>query len=96
VVALFDQKISEQVHDLIKNKFNTMKYEEIYTKHTTEAIWAAQADEIEWYSKPETICRKTKMDIHFVQRCELNICYLALDKHSRWIGDQIAFIYDSQ
>jgi hypothetical protein len=51
-----------------------MKYEEIYLKHRpTRSIWAKQ-DEIEWYSKPETICRKTKMDIHF-KDAELNICY---------------------
>lgn len=76
-----------------------MKYEEIYTRSITqpEAFWAAQADEIEWYNKPETILSKDENGYPlWYKDGELNICYLALDKHIQdGYGDQIAFIYDS-
>ncbi|MFV8378858.1 propionyl-CoA synthetase [Flavobacterium sp. LB3R33] len=83
----------------MKNKFNTMKYEEIYTRSIDqpEAFWAAQADEIEWYNKPETILSKDENGYPlWYKDGELNICYLALDKHIQdGYGDQTAFIYDS-
>lgn len=76
-----------------------MKYEEIYTRSIAqpEAFWAAQADEIEWYSKPETILSKDENGYPlWYKDGELNICYLALDKHIQdGYGDQTAFIYDS-
>ena len=76
-----------------------MKYEEIYTRSIDqpEAFWAAQADEIEWYSKPETILSKDENGYPlWYKDGELNICYLTLDKHIQdGYGDQTAFIYDS-
>ncbi|TDE55475.1 AMP-binding protein [Flavobacterium sp. GT3P67] len=76
-----------------------MKYEEIYTRSIDqpETFWAAQADEIEWYSKPETILSKDENGYPlWYKDGELNICYLALDKHIQdGYGDQIAIIYDS-
>jgi hypothetical protein len=59
--SLFRQKISrtstgfnsirKQIHHEIRGN--------LYPKHRpTRSIWAAQADEIEWYSKPETILSK--------------------------------------
>lgn len=76
-----------------------MKYEEIYTRsiNQPEAFWAAQADEIEWYSKPQTILSKDENGYPlWYKDGELNICYLALDKHIQdGYGDQTAFIYDS-
>jgi propionyl-CoA synthetase len=58
---------------------------------------AAQADEIEWYSKPETILSKDENGYPLYKDGELNICYLTLDKHIQdGYGDQTAFIYDSQ
>jgi CheY-like chemotaxis protein len=46
---LFSQKISRTStgFNSIRNKFNTMKYEEIYTRSIDqpEAFWAAQADD---------------------------------------------------
>ena len=76
-----------------------MKYEEIYTRSIDqpEAFWAAQADEIEWYSKPKTILSKDENGYPlWYKDGELNICYLALDKHIQdGCGDQVAFIYDS-
>ncbi len=76
-----------------------MKYEEIYTRSIDqpEVFWAAQADEIEWYSKPETILSKDENGYPlWYKDGELNICYLALDKHIQdGYGDQTAFIYDS-
>jgi propionyl-CoA synthetase len=76
-----------------------MKYEEIYTRSIDqpEAFWASQADEIEWYSKPETILSKDENGYPlWYKDGELNICYLTLDKHIQdGYGDQTAFIYDS-
>ena len=76
-----------------------MKYEEIYTRSIDqpEVFWAAQADEIEWYSKPETILSKDENGYPlWYKDGELNICYLALDKHIQdGYGDQVAIIYDS-
>ena len=76
-----------------------MKYEEIYARsiEQPEAFWAAQADEIEWYSKPEMILSRDENGYPlWYKDGELNICYLALDKHIQdGYGDQTAFIYDS-
>ena len=76
-----------------------MKYEEIYTRSIDqpEKFWAAQAAEIEWYSKPETILSKDENGYPlWYKDGELNICYLALDKHIQdGYGDQFAIIYDS-
>jgi propionyl-CoA synthetase len=65
-----------------------MKYEEIYTGSIDQPeILAAQADEIEWYSKPETILSKDENGYPLRYKDgELNICYLTLRQtYSRWI-----------
>ncbi|TDD76359.1 acetate--CoA ligase [Flavobacterium caseinilyticum] len=76
-----------------------MTYKEIYDDSIEhpEKFWAEQADAIEWYNKPETILSKDENGYPlWYKDGELNICYLALDKHIQdGCGDQVAFIYDS-
>jgi propionyl-CoA synthetase len=76
-----------------------MEYKEIYEDSIAnpEKFWAEQADAIEWYNKPETILSKDENGYPlWYKDGELNICYLALDKHIQdGCGDQVAFIYDS-
>ncbi|RTY71518.1 propionyl-CoA synthetase [Flavobacterium sp. LS1P28] len=76
-----------------------MTYKEIYEEsiEQPEKFWAEQADAIEWYNKPETILSKDENGYPlWYKDGELNICYLALDKHIQdGCGDQVAFIYDS-
>ena len=76
-----------------------MKYKEIYEDSIEhpEKFWAEQAHAIEWYNKPETILSKDENGYPlWYKDGELNICYLALDKHIQdGYGDQTAFIYDS-
>lgn len=76
-----------------------MTYKEIYEDSIEhpEKFWAEQADAIEWYNKPETILSKDENGYPlWYKDGELNICYLALDKHIQdGCGDQVAFIYDS-
>ena len=76
-----------------------MTYKEIYeySIEHPEKFWAEQADAIEWYNKPETILSKDENGYPlWYKDGELNICYLALDKHIQdGCGDQVAFIYDS-
>lgn len=76
-----------------------MDYNELYLKsiNQPETFWKEQADEIEWYSKPEIILSKDENDYPiWYKDGELNICYLALDKHIQdGFGEQTAIIYDS-
>ena len=76
-----------------------MKYKEIYTESIEKPakFWKEQADAIEWYNKPEVILSEDENGYPlWYKDGELNICYLALDKHIQdGRGDQIAFIYDS-
>ncbi|MFV5691086.1 AMP-binding protein [Flavobacterium sp. LT1R49] len=76
-----------------------MNYKDFYTKsiHHPEEFWANQANAIEWYSKPETILSKDENGYPlWYKDGELNVCYLALDKHIQdGFGDQVALIYDS-
>ncbi|MFE3847284.1 AMP-binding protein [Flavobacterium sp. LB3P45] len=76
-----------------------MNYKDFYTNsiHQPEAFWKDQAMEIEWYNKPENILSNDKNGYPvWYKDGELNICYLALDKHIQdGYGDQIALIYDS-
>ncbi len=60
-------------------------------------FWKDQMDSIDWYTKPVTILSKDDQDYPiWYKDGELNICYLAIDKHIQdGYGDQIAFIYDS-
>ena len=76
-----------------------MNYKEFYTNSIDqpEAFWKEQAMAIEWYKKPETILSNDENGYPlWYKDGELNICYLALDKHIQdGHGDQIALIYDS-
>jgi propionyl-CoA synthetase len=76
-----------------------MNYFDIYNKSiaSSEAFWAEQANQLEWYNQPSTILSKDNngYPIWFADG-ELNACYLALDKHIQdGYGDQTAIIYDS-
>ena len=76
-----------------------MKYCDIYNKSITssEAFWAEQANQLEWYKKPSSIVSQDNNDypLWFADG-ELNACFLALDKHMKdGFGEQIAIIYDS-
>jgi propionyl-CoA synthetase len=76
-----------------------MNYSDIYNKSITssEAFWAEQVNQLEWYNQPSNILSKDQNDypLWFADG-ELNACYLALDKHIQdGYGDQIAIIYDS-
>ena len=76
-----------------------MNYKEIYQKsiNQPEEFWAEQANAIEWYNKPSTILSKDENGYPlWYKDGELNICYLALDKHIQdGYGEQTAIIYDS-
>ncbi|WP_369753024.1 acetate--CoA ligase [Flavobacterium sp. WC2409] len=76
-----------------------MNYNDFYNKSIKrpEDFWAAQADTIEWYNKPQIILSKDEKGYPlWYKDGELNICYLALDKHIQdGYGDQTAIIYDS-
>ncbi|MFE3871545.1 AMP-binding protein [Flavobacterium sp. ZS1P70] len=76
-----------------------MNYKDFYTNsiNQPEAFWKEQAMAIEWYNKPETIISKDENGYPvWYKDGELNICYLALDKHIQdGYGDQVALIYDS-
>lgn len=76
-----------------------MNFNELYLKsiNQPETFWKEQADSIEWYNKPEIILSKDENDYPlWYKDGELNMCYLALDKHIQdGYGDQTAVIYDS-
>jgi propionyl-CoA synthetase len=76
-----------------------MNYNELYSKsiNQPEAFWKDQADSIDWYNKPELILSKDENGYPlWYKDGELNICYLALDKHIQdGYGDNVALIYDS-
>jgi propionyl-CoA synthetase len=76
-----------------------MNYTDIYNAsiQQPENFWKEQADAIEWHKKPETILSNDKNGYPlWYEDGELNICYLALDKHiNDGHGDQVALIYDS-
>jgi propionyl-CoA synthetase len=76
-----------------------MNYQSFYNDsiENPEAFWALQADAIEWYQKPSIILSKDQNNYPlWYQDGQLNMCYLALDKHIQdGYGDQTAIIYDS-
>jgi len=76
-----------------------MNYIDFYQKSldNPELFWKEQATQIEWNTKPETILSKDQNEYPlWYADGELNMCYLALDKHIQdGFGDQIAIIYDS-
>ncbi|WP_089382903.1 acetate--CoA ligase [Lutibacter agarilyticus] len=74
-----------------------------YQKHYDQSIknpeqfWKEQASNIDWYKQPNSILSKDEngFDRWFADG-ELNVCYLAVDKHVEdGFGDQTAIIYDS-
>ena len=76
-----------------------MTYKEIYKEsiERPEKFWKDQANEIEWYSKPEIITSQDENGYPlWYKDGELNVCYLAVDKHIQdGYGDNVALIYDS-
>lgn len=76
-----------------------MKYNEFYTKSLTESesFWKEQAQALEWFSNPNTIISSNSNGYPvWFEDGELNICYLAIDKHIQdGFGDETAVIYDS-
>ena len=76
-----------------------MSYNEIYSQSidSPEQFWNEQAKELNWYKHPTTILSKDENDYPlWFKDGELNICYLAIDKHIEdGFGDQIAMIFDS-
>lgn len=76
-----------------------MKYSEIYKESILhpEKFWEEQANKLEWFSKPTTIISNNENNypVWFADG-ELNLCYLALDKHIQdGFGEETAIIYDS-
>lgn len=76
-----------------------MTYNEIYSQSidSPEQFWETQAKELDWFTNPKTILAKDKNDYPlWFEDGELNICYLAIDKHiNDGFGDQVAMIFDS-
>ena len=76
-----------------------MNYNELYSKsiNQPEAFWKEQVDSIDWYNEPEIILSKDENGYPlWYKDGELNICYLALDKHVQdGFGNNVAIIYDS-
>jgi len=76
-----------------------MNYNDFYKEsiENPEGFWKTQADNLDWFSKPESILSKDANDYPlWFKDGELNACYLALDKHiNEGYGEKIAFIYDS-
>jgi len=76
-----------------------MNYNNLYERSIRypEAFWQEQSNEIAWYKKPTSILSRNENDYPiWFKDGELNICYLALDKHIEdGFGNEIAVIYDS-
>jgi propionyl-CoA synthetase len=76
-----------------------MSYNKIYSQSidSPEQFWEAQAKELDWYKNPATILSKDNNDYPlWFKDGELNMCYLAVDKHIEdGFGEQIAIIFDS-
>ena len=68
-----------------------------YSIEDPQEFWKEQANELEWYKKPELILSKDKNGIHrWFADGKLNMCYLAVDKHVEdGYGEQEAIIYES-
>jgi acetyl-CoA synthetase len=68
-----------------------------YSLKHREEFWRAQAENIPWFVKPETILSKNdKGHYRWYEGGKMNTCYLALDYHvEHGRGDQAALIYDS-
>jgi len=76
-----------------------MNYQEFYNKsiENPEKFWAEQANEIDWFAKPEQILSNDETGYPLWYKDGiLNACYLTLDKHIQdGYGEKTAIIYDS-
>lgn len=76
-----------------------MSYKEVYHKSIqfSEEFWKTQANNLKWYKKPTQILSKDANNYPlWYKDGELNICYLAIDKHIKdGYGEEIALIFDS-
>ncbi len=76
-----------------------MKYQKEYqaSVRNPEAFWEAQANQIDWFTKPNNILGKDEYDYpQWFADGRLNMSYLCIDKHIEdGFGDQNAIIYDS-
>lgn len=76
-----------------------MNYQEFYKQsiESPEEFWNAQAMQLAWYKNPSNILSKNEQGFHrWFADGELNVCYLAIDKHIEdGYGEQTAIIYDS-
>ena len=74
-------------------------YHDLYRQsiQDPEGFWKAQAEQISWFSFPETILSKDENDLYrWYRGGKLNTSYLALDYHvENGRGEQPALIYDS-
>ena len=76
-----------------------MNYKDTYTASTEnpEAFWKDQADAIRWFTKPESILSSDENGYPlWYKDGELNVCYLALDKHIEegFGGDVMTFEFN--
>lgn len=77
---------------------NGTTYEKMYREsiEKPKEFWAKQAEQIEWFTKPETILAKENGLYRWFKGGKMNTSYLALDKHvNSGRGDQVAVVYDS-
>ena len=76
-----------------------MNYQEFYNQsiENPEKFWTEQANEIDWFAKPEQILSNDETGYPLWYKDGiLNACYLALDKHIQdGYGEKTAIIYDS-
>jgi propionyl-CoA synthetase len=76
-----------------------MNYKKLYNNSIDfpEEFWKTQTNKLEWFKKPKIILSKDDNNYPlWFQDGELNICYLAIDKHiNDGFGEEIAIIFDS-
>lgn len=76
-----------------------MNYNETYSQSlkSPEKFWDTQARVLDWYNHPTKILSQDTNDYPlWFEDGELNMCYLAIDKHIEdGYGDQVAIIFDS-
>lgn len=76
-----------------------MNADQVFAKSIAdkEAFWAEQARQLDWKTFPQTILSQDENGYpQWFADGELNICYLAVDKHvADGYGEQVAIIYDS-
>ena len=76
-----------------------MNYNETYSQSlkSPEKFWDTQARVLDWYKHPTKILSQDTNDYPlWFEDGELNMCYLAIDKHIEdGYGDQVAIIFDS-